>query len=242
MTNQLNQTAQRLREKLLAGQFGEDGKLREQILAEDLGVSRTVVRLGLSDLEKEGLVTREPNKGYRVRSFTLEEVTDAILARGELEGMAVRLCAEQGLNEVILKELRTLLIQFDTLLSDDVSTLERRIQWIDLNAKFHTRLIEASGNQILLNIIESLSKIPLVSSRAIVFDTHDDQRNLARLNGAQKDHRDILDAIIARQSSRAENFMREHARKSAENKRLGFDAMRNFRQSPAIPGLALVKG
>ncbi len=128
-----------------AEMFVADGKLREQNLAEELCISRMVVRLALGEVEREGLVVREPNKGFRVRSFTIEEVTDAILVRGELEGMAARTCAEIGL----------------------------------------------------------------------------------------------ADATIS--SCRAEYLIREHARKSALNKRLGFDAMRQHQQTPALPGLSLVK-
>ncbi len=241
MTTQLDATTQSLREELLAGNFDESGKLREQMLAASLGVSRTVVRLALGELEKEGLVTREPNKGYQIRRFTLEEVTSAILVRGELEGMAARLCAERGLSDESLKELRSLLLQLDTLLANGVTTLEDRIRWIDLNAQFHMAIVICSGNSILADTIASLSKIPLVSYRAIVFDTHDNGQNQSRLTGAQRDHRDVVDAISQRQSGRAEHLMQEHARKSSENKRLSFDAMQNAKHSPAIPGLALVK-
>ncbi len=242
MTTQVNRSTQALREDLLAGRFDRSGKLREQALAEAQGVSRTVIRLALGELEKEGLVIREPNKGYRTRSFTLEEVTNAILVRGELEGMAARLCAECGLDETTIKQLRSLLIQFDTLLASGFEALEQRIAWIELNAQLHGAIIAASNNDILADTINSLSKIPLVSCRAIVFDMNDRSQNLIRLTGAQKDHRDVVAAIVARQGGRAEYLMREHARKSAENKRQGFVAMRQDKQSPALPGLALVEG
>lgn len=241
MTTQLDKAAQVIREELLAGSYGGNAKLREQSLAEALGVSRTVTRLALGELEREGLVTREPNRGYRARSFTLEEVTDAILVRGELEGMAVRLCAEKGLQAEQFGQCSSVLVKLDSLLEQGVSTLEQRIQWIDLNARFHRMLITSSGNHVLADTITSLSRIPLVSCRAIVFDMHDEPQNFARLAASQKDHHDILDAIFARQGSRAENLTKEHARKSAENKRLGFDAMRQNQQSPALPGLALVR-
>lgn len=242
MTTQLDATAQSLRERLLEGQFGRQGKLREQGLAESLNVSRTVIRLALSELEREGLVTREPNKGYRVRSFTLDEVADAILVRGELEGMAARLCAERGLSDEQRAALQAPLDALDALLAGGVDRLEQRLQWLELNACFHDALVAASGNKSLADTIRSLSRLPLVTSRAIVFDTQDRGHNLPLLEAAQRDHWNVLDAIVARQGGRAEYMMREHARRSAENKRKNFDAMRAHAQSPALPGLALVSG
>ncbi len=240
MTTSLEIATQVLRDGLMRGQFDANGKLREQSLAQELGISRTVVRLALGEVEREGLVVREPNKGFRVRSFTIEEVRDAILVRGQLEGMAARLCAENGLPDATISKCRALLLQLETLLSGGLDRTEERIAWIDLNATFHDVLIEASGNRFLAPTISSLSKIPLVSSRAIVFDARDHELTLERLTAAQTDHRNIFDAICQRQGGRAEYLMQEHARKSAQNKRLGFDAMRRDQQSPALPGLALV--
>ena len=242
MTTQLESTAQTLREQLLEGRFGENGKLREQSLAEEIGVSRTVIRLALGELEKEGLVTREPNKGYRVRSFTLEEVTDAILVRGELEGMAARLCAEHGLDVAQKSGLEAILAELDALLDAGIRAQNDRLQWIDLNSKFHNTLIALSGNSSLAVTIASLSQMPLVSARAIVFDTQGDQADQTRLEAAQSDHYDVLAAIAARQGGRAEFIMREHARKSAENKLIRFDAMRTGDHGPGLVGLALVSG
>ncbi|MEX0339704.1 MAG: GntR family transcriptional regulator [Arenibacterium sp.] len=242
MTTQLDGTAQALRERLLEGRFGAAGKLREQMLAEILSVSRTVIRLALGELEKEGLVTREPNKGYRVRSFTLVEVTDAILVRGELEGMAARLCAERGLRNEELNRLHEILKQLDRVLGAGVDTSDARRHVIDLNAAFHDGVIRASGNKSLGETITSLSRLPLVSSRAIVFDTQGSAQHDGRLVASQADHYDVLDAIQNRQGARAEHIMREHARRSAENKRISFDRMRADDLGPGLVGLALVNG
>jgi GntR family transcriptional regulator of vanillate catabolism len=50
----------------------------------------------LARLEQEGLVDAIPSGGYAVRSFTREDVIDAIELRGVLEGTALRLAAERG--------------------------------------------------------------------------------------------------------------------------------------------------
>lgn len=242
MTNQLVTAAQLLREKVLAGHYNADEKLREVALAEDLSVSRTLVRLALGELEKDGLVSHSPNRGFRVRSITLDEVTDAILVRGELEAMAARLCAEQGISKKHRQHLESLLEQMDDLLQHGMNALEARTQWIDFNAEFHDVIISASENKVIATTIDGLARMPLVSSRALVFDQSDAEKSLGRIHIAHQDHKTVLSAILCRRGGQAEACMREHARKSAENKRNSFKAMKNTEFAPTLPGLALVKG
>lgn len=242
MTTQLDETTQSLREKILAGLYGNEGKLKEVTLSSDLGVSRTVVRLALGELEMEGLVYRTPNRGFRIRSFTLDEVADAILVRGTLEGMAARLCAEQGLSPQQQEDMAAIIDQMDTLLESGLTGLDSRTLWIDLNGSFHDAVIMACGNKVIEDTIAHLSRMPLVSSRALVFDQSDSQKSLGRVHAAHQDHKTVFDAIVKRQGSRAESCLREHALKSAENKRHSFDAMRAADQSPKLPGLSLVTG
>ena len=241
MSNQLDEVVQTLRERILGGQFASGHKLREVALADDLDVSRTLVRLALGKLESEGLVYREPNRGYRVGSFTLDEVTDAIIVRGELEGMAARLCAERGLSDGETERARALVRRMDDVLDQGMASIEARTQWIDLNAEFHGLIIEGSGNRIIAQTIAGLSRMPLVSSRALVFDQSDEQRSLGRIRAAHQDHREVLEAILSRRGSRAEHCMREHAEKSARNKRTSFEAMRGVSHEPRLPGVALVR-
>ena len=196
MSGQLDETTQSLREMILAGTYRPEGKLRELTLADDLSVSRTVIRLALGELEKEGLVYRLPNRGFRVRSFTLTEVRHAILVRGELEGMAARLCAEHGISGPERQDFETAIAQMDELLRLGLSSLESRARWIDLNAAFHERIVQACGNRVVGETIAHLSRIPLVSARALVFDQSDVQKSLHRMQDAHQDHKTVFDAIV----------------------------------------------
>ena len=239
MSSQLESTTQSLREKILAGAYANDEKLRELALAEDLGVSRTVIRLALGEIEKEGLVYRQINRGFRVQSFTLDEVIDAIAIRGELEGMAARLCAERGLSQSQVVNMQRIVYEMDDLLGPGMKDVRTRAHWIELNGEFHEAIIQYSANLLISENIRWLSRIPLVSAKALVFDQSDHENCLHRVNTSHQDHKFVLNAIVQRQGSRANSGMREHAIKSGENKRLSFDAMN--RSGQQIPGLALVK-
>ncbi len=242
MADQLGQTLQALREQILSGQFVGGEKLREIALAESIAVSRTLVRLALSELEREGLVEREPNKGFRVRSYSMDDVADAILVRGELEGMAARRAAESGLKEPLRRHLTTIVGQMDEILEAGLERVEHQTRWIDLNGSFHDGIVAASGSPVLQETVEQLSRLPLASSRAVVFDQTDPTKSISSIARAQDDHRTILQAIIERQGTRAQACMQNHALLSSRNKRISIDAMRAGQLGPKLPGLDLVTG
>ena len=84
-----------LREQILQGQFSPSERLTELGLASRLNASRTPVRLALERLANEGLLDAIPSGGFRLRSFSLADIRDAIEIRGVLEGIAARFAAER---------------------------------------------------------------------------------------------------------------------------------------------------
>ena len=240
MSVALEDATNALREHLLKGVFTPDAKLREVIVAEELGVSRTLARLAMSALEHEGLLSREANRGSRVRRFSIDEITDAIEVRGELEAMAVRKTAERGLTAEDEAALTSILTSFESILTCGVSTEADRDTWRALNKQFHDRLIASSGNWAIRASIDQMSHLPLVASTALIFESANTETGQRQLTSAHEDHVVIFTAVRDRQGQRAEARMREHAYRSAANKRLNLidpDAMARAR---SLPGGALI--
>lgn len=84
-----------LREQILQGEFSPGERLTEIGLASRLKASRTPIRLALERLANEGLLDANPSGGFRLRSFSLADIQDAIEIRGILEGTAARFAAER---------------------------------------------------------------------------------------------------------------------------------------------------
>lgn len=80
-----------LREGIIAGRLAPGSRLVERELIEMLGVSRTVIREALRQLETEGLVAGVANKGPVVRELSAAEANDLYAIRGVLVGLAARL-------------------------------------------------------------------------------------------------------------------------------------------------------
>ena len=78
---------QKLHEDILSGIYKKDDMLKEGIIGEKLGVSRTPVREALRQLELEGLVKIVPNKGAYVIGISTKDIRDIYEMRASLEGL-----------------------------------------------------------------------------------------------------------------------------------------------------------
>src|SRR6056297_3133463 len=89
------QVLKALRTEIIEGRFAPGRRLTERELTEMLGVSRTVLRESLRQLEAEGLISLIPNQGPVVRALTVGEARELYRIREALEGLAARLFANR---------------------------------------------------------------------------------------------------------------------------------------------------
>jgi DNA-binding GntR family transcriptional regulator len=85
-----------LRASIVNGRLAPGARLIERELISMMGVSRTVIREALRQLEAEGLVDVVPNRGAIVRELTVEEARDLYAIRALLEGLAARMFVEKA--------------------------------------------------------------------------------------------------------------------------------------------------
>lgn len=227
-----------VRDLIICGDIPARARLSEVALAERLGISRTPLRAALARLEQEGLVEAIPTGGYAVRSFTREDVVDAIELRGVLEGTALRLAAERGVDAVRLGELRALLEQLDDALSSSVEAMDFA-RYVYLNATFHSRLWRLASPTILREI-ERVTSLPFASPSAFLDKQADVPAFRRSLYGAQDQHRAMVQAIEQREGARAEALAREHARLARQNLEFVLDEDRSLIRR--VPALSLVVG
>ena len=90
------QVVDRLRAAVIAGDLAPGQRLTERELIDRVGVSRTVIREALRQLESEGLVETVPNKGPVVRALSRAEAVDLYRIRASLEALAARLFIERA--------------------------------------------------------------------------------------------------------------------------------------------------
>ncbi len=234
LSSQIERVTKELRRRVLAAELVPGDRIREVQFAAELGVSRTPLRLALGQLAAEGLLERLPTRGFRVRPFSLDDVTLAIDVRGTLEGMAARLVAEAGPSPELLATLDACVAEGRDILAaathaDDGLDTSR---WAAMNVRFHDALVHAAGNPALVSAVGHIAKNPMAAPGALGTSGVQPLVELAFLQRAQFDHEDLVRALIDGESSRAESLMREHARRSRDNKRVLVQALQQRGDTP----------
>ncbi|KAF2957224.1 hypothetical protein AS159_09335 [Thermotoga sp. Ku-13t] len=187
----------KIKEFIMKGRFAPGQRIVIDALAKELGVSVTPVREALHHLAAEGLVSIEPRKGFTVRKWEIKEIEDLLYLRMYLEKLAVRLFIEKA-SEQDINDLAAIIERMNRAV--EASDLEGLTM---LNSQFHRKILQCSGNQELLKIMESLSaKLHRVRILSLSYP--------GRMEQSRIEHRIIFEAIKARDIPMAEKAMEEH--------------------------------
>ena len=226
-----------LREMLVGGHLRPGERIREVPLSQELKISRIPLHLALERLANEGFLEVLPKRGFRVHSFSVEDIYDAIELRGMLEGAAARMAAERLKDVRTLAPLETLSREILTLVRKPKMTIDSFTRYIELNARFHATLLDLAGSRMLRRAIERACCLPFASPSAFLNRQYisDDLRELFLISADQ--HCAIVDAIANREGMRAEIVAREHARVARRNFE---DALRHRERIAGLPGAKVV--
>jgi DNA-binding GntR family transcriptional regulator len=181
-----------------------DVRLDERQLAQDLGVSRTPVREAMAQLEREGFVRSVPRRGIYVVRKTKREVIEMITAWAALESMAARLITLGATDEEIAG-LRAMFATFE-----DGRLHAQLDEYSEVNIQFHQAIIRMSHNSVLIHLAENLfAHMRMIRRKTIGEDDRADR--------SIRDHMNIIQALEARDTERAEDLVRQHALGLAEH-------------------------
>jgi DNA-binding GntR family transcriptional regulator len=196
-----------LRQAIISGRLAPGRRLTERELTEMMGVSRTVVREALRQLESEGLVAIIPNKGPVVRELSAGEARDLYAIRTALEGLAARLFVEHA-DDASVKELaRALDVVIDAYESGDAQKV------LETKNRFYDVLFEGAGNDTLSGMLSTLHA-RIWRWRALGL-THP-QRSSDRSRESIRNLKAVLAAIRKRDPDAAERLTRDEASKAAQ--------------------------
>src|SRR3984957_7797390 len=173
-------------------------RLDERQLAGDLGISRTPVREAMAQLEREGFVRSVPRRGIYVVRKTRAEVIELITAWAALESMAARLMTQKASDQEIA-ELRKMFTKFEN------GELHARLdEYSEVNIEFHQTIIRLSRNRVLIDLAENLFTHMRMIRRKTIGEEDRADRSI-------RDHMNIIHALEARDTERAEDLVRNHA-------------------------------
>ena len=187
--------AQRVVDSILAQKLAPGERLGEQELADLFGVSRTLVREALMQLQARGFVEVRTRKGWYVVEPSFEQARDAFAARRVIETGMLRE-AGKPLQTVIRRLRQHVADEREAIAGSDAATRTF------LLADFHVCLADCLGNRLLTDVMRDLTaRTTLVAS--LYQSTHDARQSC-------DDHAAIVTAMAAGDLDQAVRLMTAH--------------------------------
>lgn len=190
-----------IRDAIVEGTLAPGTQLVEVSVAEMCGVSRTPAREALTRLEQDGLLERGP-RGLYVRERSPEQILDIYQVRIVLEAEAARLAAERHteLDMVRIESFQRACERADAKRPADLARA---------NAAFHEAIWEAGRNAALIDLMRRLSlHIARYPETTLAYP--------GRWDEALAEHRQLVDAIGARDGAAATSVATKHFHRARE--------------------------
>jgi DNA-binding GntR family transcriptional regulator len=167
------QVSRILTEAILEGVLKGGDQLIEAELQKQFGISRSPVREAFRDLEKKGLVVIIPRRGTFVKRITRKDIKENFPVRALLEGLAAR----EAYPKMTPDALAALSQVLDKMVKA-VKAKDTKAYW-KKHLEFHDIFINASGNEILINMLKTLRMHSLWYRFSYQYYQEDLQRSLA---------------------------------------------------------------
>jgi len=192
-----------IKEAIVSLQLKPGERLKESMLAKELGISTTPIKGALARLEQEGFVETTRFRGASVAEIDDRDMEEIFELRELLEGAAVKKAALNFSSEDLQKGKALLEAMRETYEAGDIKS------YAESSREFHHLFIRVSGNQRMMNIVK----------------TFDDQLERIRRTDIAtrqniplfiKDYEKILEALRKKEPGEAERATLAHIRRAKE--------------------------
>jgi DNA-binding GntR family transcriptional regulator len=174
-----------IRQRILDNDYPPSHQVLEHELAEELQMSRTPVREALVRLKDEGFVQLIPRHGMRVAALSVTDLREMYEVLTALELAAVESLARTRPSQAALKPVLAALDDMDKALRKQDAAA-----WVKADELFHRGLVSLCGNNRLMAMVDTLWDLGHRARQTSV-------RLRPSLESSNKEHRDVVDAIIA---------------------------------------------
>lgn len=172
-----------LKKKLISNVIKPGERIYEEVIAEELEVSRTPVREAINQLVAEGFVENRPRKGIFAAEISREELAKMLDVRIALESLAIKLCCER-ITDGQMNELRGILKKLEDNLNK--KNYVEASQW---DSKIHRYIAEVADNKKLTSYINDIQDV-FAYTRGYNIKWTD-----AKVERSISEHRKIVEAI-----------------------------------------------
>jgi DNA-binding GntR family transcriptional regulator len=192
-----------LRADILSCRLLPGSKLKIQELCTRYAVGLGAIREALSRLTSEGLVTSEPQRGFKAAPISPEDLTDLTKVRIEIDSLCLRKAIEDGdvaWESGLVAAFHRMSRTPERATGDPTRSSE---DWAEAHAAFHTALVEGCGSPWLMRLHNQL------------YDQSERYRRLSVSVAPKKrnigdEHQKMLDAVLARDADKAVKLLAQH--------------------------------
>lgn len=189
------EVAEQLRQRIFRRELEPGSWIDELKIAEEFGISRTPLREALKVLAAEGLVTMKVRRGAYVTEMSEKDLRDVYHLLSLLESDAAGVVAQRA-TPAQLQALQALHAELEAAVND-------REKFFAINERFHMQLLEMADNRWRSQMVADLRKV-------MKLNRHNSLLKQGRIEDSLREHRSILDAMLARNGPATVQAMQEH--------------------------------
>lgn len=193
-----------IREAILTGALPPAQRLKEAELVARCGVSRTPVREALRRLAADDFVTLARNRSAQVKAWSDNDLEELFDLRAILEGHAAARAATR-VTDAELDRMQASIDEMDALLASAPSRPRQTEAFLRLNWALHEAVWAAAASLRLRTALVRLIDQAVVARTARSYSAE-------RLGRSQRHHRELVEALRARDPAWADAVMRGHIR------------------------------
>jgi DNA-binding GntR family transcriptional regulator len=193
-----------LKSRIMKWEYPPGYRLTEEAISDEFEVSRSPVREALRMLAENDYVDKMPHRSYTVRQTDLDRIKELYNVREALELYVVELLTKVDLDPGYFDDL----YQTWHSLLNELPLIDTEMA--DRDEEFHEALAEATDNRTLLEMLHTINE-------RLRFVRLTDFITVERQHETCQQHIDILDSIIAKNTSNAREAMQQNIETGCQN-------------------------
>jgi DNA-binding GntR family transcriptional regulator len=187
-------------DKVTSGKLKPNESINESAICAELNISRTPVREALMKLSNEGFIEYIPRRGFFTQKLSLERVQGIYRIIGNLEALGASL-ALQHPERLEIDELSRLVDQMDIAIAAHQYADYNRLQF-----RFHHIILQASGNEDLVRLVNNLKKTFMRQEYQYQSTTYDIHQIVLTMNN---EHRQMIGFIQVKDEQSLKTILTE---------------------------------
>ena len=198
---------------ILSGEIEPGSRIREDILAEQLGISRTPVREAVNRLTQNGFITTIKRKGLYCVKFSRQDLLNLMDLRISLESLSFENCIDLATDED-LDAIQNIIDDFNkqnsNLLVNDADEIIKELALLhnEYDVRFHVGIAQISNSMRLIQYVNEVETMLLIARQRIYRSK--ERIEIVRLSWDQ--HQRMLLAFRARDKEAAKSLLDDHLR------------------------------